>query len=109
MIGIEWVYLSIAGILMPISMFAFEKIIKDSKMKWALLFSILFIVSICFLWLSLEEISAGTAYAIWSAISIIGIVILCVIMGDEQMTIIRIVLVMLLLVGIVGILLTGGM
>lgn len=55
---------------------------------------------------SLKTIPIGTAYAIWTGIGIVGMVILGIILFDEPISFIRLLFLSLILIGIVGLKLT---
>lgn len=55
---------------------------------------------------SLKTIPIGTAYAIWTGIGIVGTVILGIILFDEPISFIRLLFLLLILIGIVGLKLT---
>ncbi len=55
-----------------------------------------------------RSLPIGTAYAVWVGIGAIGAVILGVIVYDEAMTAGRVLSLLLVLVGIVGLKVTGG-
>lgn len=65
--------------------------------------TVLFMIgSFCFLSRSLNELPVGTAYAVWTGIGIIGTVILGVILFGESRELLRILCILLILSGIIG-------
>lgn len=63
---------------------------------------ILMILSFYFLSLALKSIPIGTAYAIWTGIGAIGTVIFGILFFNESYDIIRLLCIMLIIAGIVG-------
>jgi quaternary ammonium compound-resistance protein SugE len=60
------------------------------------------IASFYFLSLALKELPLGTAYAIWTGIGTIGTVIFGIILFKEPIDIIRMICILFIIVGIVG-------
>ncbi len=60
------------------------------------------IASFYFLSLSLKNLPLGTAYAIWTGIGTVGTVTLGIILFKEPVDIIRIVCIILIIIGILG-------
>lgn len=103
----KWLYLIIAGIF-EVS-WAIE--LKYSEGFTKLVPSILAIVgaiaSFYFLSLALKGLPLGTAYAIWTGIGTVGTVILGIILFKEPVNAIRIVCILLIVSGIIGLNLTA--
>lgn len=108
MIEIEWIYLIVAGLLEPCWVIALEKSERFRNVKWTLALIVFMVVSLYLLSLSMGEIPVGTAYAIWSGIGAIGTLVAGIILYKEPVTYVRMVLIVLLIIGIVGIQLTSG-
>ena len=66
------------------------------------------IVSVALLGLALKSLPVGTAYAVWVGIGAAGTVVLSMVLFDEPATPVRIGLLLLIVVGVVGLQLTGG-
>jgi quaternary ammonium compound-resistance protein SugE len=65
--------------------------------------TVLFMVgSFYFLSRSLNELPVGTAYAVWTGIGIVGTVILGILLFGESREVLRILCILLILSGIVG-------
>ena len=60
------------------------------------------IISLCLLGLAMRTLPAGTAYAVWSGIGMVGTVILGVILMGDAIGVLRMVSLGLILIGIVG-------
>jgi len=59
-------------------------------------------LSLLFLSLAMKTIPVGTAYAIWTGIGAVGVAILGMILFDESRDILRILCLLLIICGIVG-------
>lgn len=104
----KWIYLIIAGLFEV--WWAVE--LKFSEGFTRILPSILTIVgmilSFYFLSVSLKSLPLGTAYAIWTDIGTIGTVILGIVLFKEPLDIIRIICIILIVSGIIGLKLTSN-
>ncbi|WP_291636194.1 multidrug efflux SMR transporter [Clostridium sp.] len=98
----EWFYLVVAGI------FEIEWAIElkysqgFTKILPSLLTVIGMIASFYFLSLSLKSLPLGTAYAVWTGIGTVGTVVLGVILFKEPINIMRVICVVLIVSGIIG-------
>ena len=104
----KWIYLIIAGLFEV--WWAVE--LKFSEGFTRILPSILTIVgmilSFYFLSVSLKSLPLGTAYAIWTGIGTIGTVILGIVLFKEPLDIIRIICIIIIVSGIIGLKLTSN-
>ena len=104
----KWIYLIIAGLF---EVWWAVKL-KFSEGFTRILPSILTIVgmilSFYFLSVSLKSLPLGTAYAIWTGIGTIGTVILGIVLFKEPLDIIRIICIILIVSGIIGLKLTSN-
>jgi quaternary ammonium compound-resistance protein SugE len=64
--------------------------------------------SVVLLLLAVRDLPVGTAYAVWVGIGAAGTVVLSMLLFDEPATPVRIGLLLLIVVGVVGLQLTGG-
>ena len=53
-------------------------------------------------------IPVGTAYAVWTGIGAVGTIAISVALGNESLTVLRVVFVLLIIIGITGLQLTSG-
>lgn len=60
------------------------------------------IISFYFLSLALKALPIGTAYAVWVGIGTVGTVIAGIILFGESMSLIRVISILFILIGIVG-------
>jgi quaternary ammonium compound-resistance protein SugE len=98
----EWIYLIIAGFLEV----GWALGLKYSKGFTEITPSILTIIgmaaSFYFLSLSLKSLPLGNAYAIWTGIGTVGTVVLGIILFKEPINIMRVLCIMFIVLGIVG-------
>ena len=97
-----WIYLFIAG-LFEIGWAVGLKYTDGFTRLWPSIVTIVtMILSFYFLSSAVKSIPIGTAYAIWTGIGAVGTAILGIILFDESKEFIRIIFIMLIVVGIVG-------
>jgi len=97
-----WIYLFIAG-LFEIGWAVGLKYTNGFTRLWPSIVTIVtMILSFYFLSSAVKTIPIGTAYAIWTGIGAVGTAILGIILFDESKEFIRIIFIMLIVVGIVG-------
>ena len=97
-----WIYLLIAG-LFEIGWAVGLKYTDGFTRLWPSIVTIVtMILSFYFLSSAVKTIPIGTAYAIWTGIGAVGTAILGIILFDESKEFIRIIFIMLIVVGIVG-------
>ena len=104
----SWVYLFLAGVL---------EIVWAVGLKYTEGFTRLWpsVITIAVAWLSfyllalaVKTISVGTGYAIWTGIGAAGVAILGMVLFGEPATLARFFFLGLIIVGIVGLKLSGG-
>ena len=66
------------------------------------------VLSFLFLSQATRVLPLGTAYAIWTGIGAVGAVVVCIVIFREPVTALRMVFVVLLLTGIIGLKATSG-
>ena len=102
MIRMAWFYLLIAGIL---------EIVWAVGMKysegWTKLYPSIFtilsmIIGFYFLSLAVKELPLGTAYAVWTGIGTIGTVIFGIVFFKESVDLLKMICILLIVAGIVG-------
>ena len=104
-----WILLIIAGLLEPCWVIALEKSNKLKNLKWTLVTAVTMFGSLFFLSLVMKEIPVGMAYAIWTGIGAIGTLVGGMILYKEPVTYLRIMFILFIVIGIVGIHLTAGL
>lgn len=104
----EWAYLILAGIL---EIF-WATCLKFSNGFTILKFSILTIIGMIFSFIFLAQatkiLPLGTSYAIWTGIGALGSIIVGIILFKETFTFMRILFVIFLLIGIIGLKITSS-
>ncbi|MER3430355.1 MAG: quaternary ammonium compound-resistance protein SugE [Blastocatellia bacterium] len=98
----NWVYLAIAG-LFEIGWGIGLKFTQGwTRPVPSLITGLLMILSFFFLSLAVKSLPIGTAYAVWTGIGTVGAAIAGIVLFNEPKDIIRIVCIVLVVLGIVG-------
>ncbi len=98
----EWIYLVIAGVFEVAWAIGLKYSNGFTKVLPSILTITGMVASFYFLSLSLKSLPIGTAYAIWTGIGTIGTVLLGVILFKEPVNIMRVVCIVLIVCGIIG-------
>lgn len=104
----NWVYLVIAGLLEIGWAVGLKYTEGWSKLYPSLITLVLMIASFQFLSMALKTLPIGTAYAIWTGIGAVGTAILGMLFFDEPRDLVRILCILLIVAGIIGLKLTSG-
>ena len=103
-----WVYLIIAGGL-EVFWSTFMKLSEGfTRPLYTVLTLIGLVLSFLFLSQATRVLPLGTAYAIWTGIGAVGAVVVGIVIFREPVTALRMVFVVLLLTGIIGLKATSG-
>ena len=103
-----WIYLIIAG-LMEVFWSTCMKFSEGfTVLKFTILTILGMIVSFLFLSQATKVLPLGTAYAIWTGIGALGAVIVGTVLFKEPLSVLRILFMVLLLTGIIGLKATSG-
>ncbi|MCA0447780.1 MAG: quaternary ammonium compound efflux SMR transporter SugE [Bacteroidetes bacterium] len=102
MLSSGWFFLIIAGILEISWAIGLKYSEGLTKLKPTIFTIIAMILSFVFLAKAVEKMPVGTAYAIWTGIGAVGTAILGMILFKEPATAIRMVCMLLIVAGIVG-------
>jgi len=88
-----------------------EKSEKFKRIPWTIATCVLLFLSLFFLSLAMQELGPGTSYAIWTGIGAIGTLIAGIVLFKEPVTWLRILFILMIVTGIIGINLTatGGL
>lgn len=78
-----------------------------TKIPFIILTAVFMIISLILLSLSFESIPMGTAYACWTAIGAVGVLVIGILFLGESADILRIFFILLVVAGIIGINLTS--
>ena len=104
----EWIWLILAG-FMEIGWAVGLKHTAGFSKFWPSVFTILtMILSFYFLSLSLKSIPLGTAYAIWTGIGAVGVVLIGMLFFEESRDALRLFCIALIVIGIIGLKIVGS-
>lgn len=98
----QWVFLTIAGLFEVWWAVGLKYSNGFTKFIPSVLTIIGIIASFYFLSLALKSLPLGDAYAIWTGIGTVGTVILGIILFRESIDISRLICILLIIVGIIG-------
>lgn len=98
----QWVFLTIAGLFEVWWAVGLKYSNGFTKFIPSVLTIIGMIASFYFLSLALKSLPLGDAYAIWTGIGTVGTVILGIILFRESIDISRLICILLIIVGIIG-------
>ncbi len=104
----HWFHLVIAGLLEVAWAVGLKQTDGWTKLWPGVITVLLMIASFFFLSLALRSLPIGTAYAIWTGIGAVGTAVVGVLLFDEPRTIARLVCIVLIVAGIIGLKLTGA-
>jgi quaternary ammonium compound-resistance protein SugE len=102
-----WLALIIAGVLEVIWASSF-KFVSLQRPLASLAVAATMIASFFFLWLATQKLPIGTAYAIWTGIGAVGAASVGILLFGEPATVLRMVCIVLIVAGIVGLKLFSG-
>ena len=103
-----WFYLIIAGIFEVVWAISLKYTNGFTRPLPSFITVVGMVISFYFLALATKVLSIGNAYAIWTGIGAIGTVIIGMIVFNEPINTLRVVFLLLILLGIVGLKLTSG-
>ena len=103
----SWSLLTIAGLLEVSWAIGLKYTEGFSRPIPTVLTVIAAIGSMVLLGLSVKDLPMGTAYAVWTGIGIVGTTVLGMVLFDETRDIVKVLCIMLILAGIVGLRLTS--
>ncbi|WP_298128026.1 multidrug efflux SMR transporter [Brevundimonas sp.] len=102
-----WLALIIAGLL-EVAWASGFKFVGPQRPVVSLLVGVTMVASFWFLWLATQKLPIGTAYAIWTGIGAVGAASVGILLYGEPATALRIVCIVLIVAGIVGLKLFSG-
>ena len=103
----SWIYLIIAGIFEMAWVLALKFSENFTKLIFSVLTVIFMILSLLFLSFSFKTIPMGTAYACWTAIGAVGVIIFGIFFLGESANLLRIFFIGLVIAGIIGLKVTA--
>ena len=104
----EWIILIIAGLLEPCWVFTLEKSDNLRDVRWTLATAVILIVDLYMLSIAMGPIGAGTAYAVWVGTGAVFTLIMGLALYGESASWKRILFILMIVAGIVGLNLTAG-
>ncbi|MBF6618174.1 DMT family transporter [Pollutimonas thiosulfatoxidans] len=105
-VSLAWLYLIVSGLLDVAWAYSIKKTIGFQHLGWNLISLLLLAAFVYLLSKALTLLPLSAAYAVWTAIGIIGSVLVGVVLFHEHLSIARLVFLALVLIGIIGIRLT---
>jgi quaternary ammonium compound-resistance protein SugE len=96
-----WLALIIAGVL-EIAWASGFRFIGFNRPVMSLVVALVMVLSFYFLWLAVQRLPIGTAYAVWTGIGAVGAAVVGMVLYGEPAGAIRIVSIVLIVAGIVG-------
>lgn len=103
-----WTALVIAGFFEIVWALALKSSDGFSRLWPSVIFGVAAWVSFAFLSQALKTIPMGTAYAVWTGIGAVGIAVVGIVWLKEPADLARVLCIMLIIGGIVGLKLTAG-
>lgn len=97
-----WTYLLIAGLLEIGWAIGLKYSEGFSRLLPSVLTAIAMVASFAFLGLALRSLPLGTAYAVWTGIGTVGTVVLGILLFDEPLELMRLLCIVLIVTGVVG-------
>ncbi len=101
-----WLYLFIAGLLEVAWAVGLKQTDGWTRLWPSVITALLMIASFLFLSLALRSLPIGTAYALWTGIGAVGTAIVGILVFDEPRTVARLICIVCIVAGIVGLKLT---
>ena len=103
----SWIYLVIAGIFEMAWVLALKFSQNFTKLTYSILVVVFMALSLIFLSMSFESIPMGTAYACWTEIGAVGVLIFGILFLGESSSVLRLFFITLIVAGVIGLNLTG--
>jgi quaternary ammonium compound-resistance protein SugE len=103
-----WLHLLIAGLLEVAWAIGLKQTDGWTRLWPSVITALLMIASFFFLSLALRSLPLGTAYAIWTGIGAVGTALIGIFIFDEPRTAARLVCIVLIVAGIIGLKLTSA-
>lgn len=107
-ITVAWILVIIAGIFEPIWVYFLEKSEFFKNAKYSVLTIVFLFLSLFLMSIAMRDLGPGTTYAVWTGIGVIGAVAIGAAFMKEPITVMKLFFVVLIVVGIVGINITGA-
>jgi quaternary ammonium compound-resistance protein SugE len=105
--SIGWLYLMIAGVCEVAWAISLKIFSQEPKVVPGIVTGVTMLLSTLFIALSVRHLPVGTAYAVWSGFGCVGVAIFGIFWFHEQPTPVRLISIGLIVLGIIGLNLTG--
>jgi quaternary ammonium compound-resistance protein SugE len=102
-----WIYLFVAGVFETAWAIGLKYSAGFTKLGPSIFTFVTMLISLYLLSLALRTLPVGTGYAVWTGIGAVGTAILGMLLFDESRAIARILCIVLIVAGIVGLKLTS--
>ncbi len=103
-----WIYLTLAGLLEVVWAIGLKYTEGFTRLWPSVITAWAMIASIVLLGMAVKSLPIGTAYAIWTGIGAVGAVILGIVLFGDSASPLRLACVGLVVLGMLGLKLTGG-
>ncbi|MGX1902417.1 quaternary ammonium compound efflux SMR transporter SugE [Thermolongibacillus altinsuensis] len=103
-----WVYLVIAGIFEAVWAIALKYTFGFTRLVPSVITIVGMIISFYFLALATKVLPIGTAYAVWTGIGAVSTVVIGMILLNEPVSASRVIFLLFILIGIIGLKLTSA-
>jgi len=104
----NWVYLASAIVLEVLGTTAMKLSAGFSKPLYGVLMAICYISCFWFLTLALNRMDVGAAYAVWSGAGTVLIAAIGILLFKDSVSLLKIVSIVIIIAGIIGLNLSGG-
>lgn len=104
----NWIILLIAGLFEIVWAVGLKYTVGFTKLWPSVITIVAMIISFVLLGIAMKTMPAGTAYAVWVGIGIVGTVILGVILFAEPVNALRIFSIVLIMAGVIGLKLSSA-
>lgn len=103
-----WLYLLVAGLFECVWAVGLKYTEGFSKPMPSVITVMAMVASVWLLALAMKDIPIGTAYAVWTGIGAVGVAVVGMLLFDESRELLRLISLMLIITGIVGLKLVSG-
>ena len=105
---IYWFYLLGAIVFEVLGTMALKYSSVNASAIYSWLTALLYLIAFTLLWYAIKKIDIGTAYAIWAGLGTAFIAILGVYFFDEDMTLLKVLFILMIIIGAVGLKYVSG-
>ncbi|MBO6084595.1 MAG: multidrug efflux SMR transporter [Candidatus Methanomethylophilaceae archaeon] len=106
--ALAWPFLIIAGLMEPMWVYTMERSESFRNVPWSAATVVILVVDIYLLSVAMQTVGAGMSYAVWTGIGAVFTFLMGVFLYKEPVKPVRVILIMMIIAGIVGLNLTSG-